>query len=99
MNKRVIVLSVSLTALCFLGLPASAQRIKLDSGSLAFLKGQTSLNVDYVYDGLRVGKKTEEDYVRERVKAKNDEEPGKGDKWLAAWKAEHGVAWLPEEAY
>lgn len=71
-----------LTGLSF---SASAQSMALKSGSLDFLKGQKTINVMYAYDNMGVGKGTEDDYVNEKVTKYNKDEPGKGDKWKAAW--------------
>ena len=66
--------------------PVLAQSTKLQSGSLAFLKGEKQLNVEYVYDGLTVGKDTEQAYMDKRMGEANKKEAGAGDKWLASWK-------------
>ncbi len=63
----------------------NAQKLKVVSGKLAFLKGQTTLNVEYNYDNMKVGKMTEEDYIAKKVKKGNSDEAGKGDKWKEAW--------------
>lgn len=68
--------------------PLSAQSIKLQSGSLAFLKGEATLNVEYSYDNLMVGKLTEQAYIDSKVTDYNKKEAGTGDKWLASWKAD-----------
>lgn len=65
---------------------ASAQSMKLESGTLDFLKGQTALNVEYVYDGLTVGKETEQAYMDKRMGEANKKEAGTGDKWKDGWK-------------
>lgn len=66
--------------------PASAQSMKLESGGLDFLKGQTALNVEYLYDGLTVGKETEQAYMDKRMAEANKKEAGAGEKWQAGWK-------------
>jgi hypothetical protein len=82
--KKIIVLSVLLlfsisTSLLF------AQKIKLVSGDLSFLKGQTKINIEYIYDGMMVGLKSEEDYVNSKVEYYNKDKAGEGDKWLQNW--------------
>jgi hypothetical protein len=64
----------------------SAQSMKLESGTLDFLKGQTVLNVEYVYDGLTVGKETEQAYMEKRMTEANKKEATGGEKWQAGWK-------------
>ncbi len=73
-----------------------AQKIKLVSGDLNFLKGQTKINVEYIYDGMMVGKKTETEYINEKVEKYNKEEAGKGDKWLVAWKNDRTTRFQPK---
>lgn len=68
-----------------LGLTVKAQKIKVLSGDLAFLAGQTDLKVIYDYEGMKVGKKTEAAYIKEKVTENNKKEAGKGDEWLAGW--------------
>jgi hypothetical protein len=74
----------------------SAQKIKLVSGDLSFLKGQTKLNVEYIYDGMMVGKKPEVEYIKEKVEKYNKDEAGKGDKWLVSWKNDRTTRFQPK---
>jgi hypothetical protein len=72
-------------ALIFSG-TVCAQKIKLVSGNLNFLKGQKVIKVEYDYEDMSVGKfDNEEDYIAKRVKEYNEAEPGTGDKWREAW--------------
>ena len=67
---------------------ASAQRIMKEDGDLAFLKTEKALKIEYVYDGMGVGKyEKEQDYIDYKVGEYNKKEPGKGDKWLQGWKS------------
>jgi hypothetical protein len=75
---------------------ASAQSVKLESGALDFLKGETALNLEYNYDGLTVGKLAEQAYVDEKVAAANAKEAGKGDAWLVSWKADRERRYQPK---
>ena len=74
----------------------SAQKVKLVSGDLSFLKGQTKLNVEYIYDGMMVGKKTEAQYIKEKMEKYNKDEAGKGDKWLESWKNDRTKRFEPK---
>jgi hypothetical protein len=73
-----------------------AQKMKLESGSLDFLKGVTAVNVEYVYDGMMVGKLTEPAYVEAKVAEYNKKEAGKGDQWLKAWKSDPAAKFQPK---
>ncbi len=83
-------------ALLLCGSPALAQNIKLNSGSLGFLKGETTLNVEYTYDDLVVGKIAEQTYIDTKVAEANKKEAGAGDKWLASWKADRAKRFEPK---
>jgi len=66
-------------------LTVNAQKIKVKEGSIAALKGTTSLKVKFEYDDLKVGGKTETEYVAEKTEAYNKKEAGKGDTWAKSW--------------
>ncbi len=86
-----------LAAALLLGVAAaSAQSVKLESGSLEFLKGETALNLEYNYDSLTVGKLAEQAYVDEKVADYNKKEAGKGDAWLASWKSDRERRYQPK---
>ena len=83
-------------ALFFGAMSALAQNIKVESGALEVLKGETVLNLEYVYDGLTVGKLAEQAYVDEKVAEYNKKEAGKGDTWLASWKSDRERRFQPK---
>lgn len=60
------------------------------TGDLTFLQGQSQVNVEFVYDGLVVGKKDrkpEQEYIDESMAKREEEEMGAGQKWLEGWEA------------
>lgn len=64
----------------------SAQKIKVESGSIAAIKSEKSINLQYDYSDFGVGKfKTEEEYLKKKSDDYNEKEPGKGDKFRAGW--------------
>jgi len=70
-------------AISFQGL---AQKIKLTEGNVSALKGQNSVNLEFTYDGVSVGKyPNEKDYIDKKKADYNAKEPGKGDKWEKDW--------------
>lgn len=83
MKKSKVLLIAGLIAVT--GFTASAQKIIEGDKTLAFLKGEKSFNIEYVYDGMMVGKKTEADYKAEKIDAYNKKQPGKGDRWAEKW--------------
>lgn len=65
---------------------AGAQKFKLQEGDLAALKGQTTINIEFTYDNMRVGKfDNEADYIADRTATYNKKEAGKGDAWAKSW--------------
>lgn len=51
-------------------------------GDLAFLKGDSSINITFVYDKLTVGNEGKEaNYIKKKKAEKDAKEPGKGDEW------------------
>lgn len=73
-----------LAVICLFALPMSAQKIKL-KGKPAFLLDAKELLVEYKYDNMKVGKKTEAEYVQKKTEKLNKKEAGKGDEWAKAW--------------
>ena len=71
--------------------------IKLKSGSLGFLKGETQVNVEYSYEGMRVGKfEHEQDYIDKEAAEFNNKEAGKGELWRQNWIADRGQRYQPK---
>jgi hypothetical protein len=60
--------------------------VELKTGSLDSLKQAKQINLEYVYDGMRVGKfDREEDYVAQKVADYNKKQEGRGDRWREGW--------------
>lgn len=77
-------MAISLIALGSLN--AGAQRIKTTNGNDGILKAETSVNIEFVYDGMSVGKFDKEaDYIKAKTDEYNKKEPGKGDSWAKSW--------------
>lgn len=71
--------------------------VALQSGHLDFLKQQRQINVEYSYDGMRVGKLArEQDYVDKKVHDYNQKEPGRGDVWRSAWIGDRAARFQPK---
>lgn len=64
-----------------------AQKIKLVEGDLSALRGQTSINIQFVYEDITIGKDQikEADYVNRKKSEYNAKTPGKGDTWAQEW--------------
>jgi hypothetical protein len=64
----------------------NAQHIKLREGSLAPLKDEKTINVEFTYDSMGVGKfDKEQDYLNKKIEEYNKKEPGRGDSWSKSW--------------
>jgi hypothetical protein len=69
-----------------LSLNVLAQKIKKTEGNLDVLKNESSINIEFTYDNMSVGKyKKEEDYIADKKAEYNKKEPGRGDKWSESW--------------
>ncbi|MCB9046230.1 MAG: hypothetical protein H6550_08825 [Chitinophagales bacterium] len=95
MNK--IYLSALLLINLLAGTVSSAQKIKLLSGKLDMLKGVESINVDFDYSKMGVGKfATEAEYIKTKKADYNKKEEGKGDEWEKAWVADRKNRFQPK---
>ena len=75
--------------------PASADDIKLQSGNLSFLRGQATVCVKYVYDGMMVDNRTEEDFIKFQTGEESKGGPGKAEDWLNHWKNDRAGRYQP----
>ena len=63
-----------------------AQKVNLESGDVAVLSGQKTVNIEYDYSEFGVGKfATEKEYLDKKAAEYNAKEAGKGDTWKKAW--------------
>jgi len=82
-------------AFLFPGITMFAQ-CKLVSGSVSVLKGQSTINLQYDYSKMAVGKfKNSDDYVASRTADMNKKKPGDGDRWAEAWKNDRASRFQP----
>jgi hypothetical protein len=91
------ILGILVIQLLISGLCLNAQKIKVEKGSLDFLKGQKSLLVTFDYSNMGVGKfEKEEDYIAKKSADYNNSEAGKGDKWAEVWKSDRATRYEPK---
>jgi len=81
--KEIKILALS-AVLVFTGLAVKAQHFE-GGATFAFLIGQTKLNVEYNYDSMMVGDKTEEQYIKEKKAIYEEREQGRGKLWEENW--------------
>lgn len=73
-------------AFCLAASASQAQKLKVTSGKEKDLASFKSYNIEYTYaEDLKVGKKTETEYLDEKRSEKNAEEAGTGDAWVDTW--------------
>jgi hypothetical protein len=96
MKRMKWILLMGISLFLFSSLQVNAQKVKLESGDFALLKGQKALNVECVYDNLKVGKKSEDEYIKTKVAEYNKDEAGKGDRWLTNWKNDRQNRYQPK---
>ncbi len=76
---------------------AMAQSIKVTKGDFSALKGEKTVDVDFVYTDMIVGKdQTNDEYMAEKTKEHNEKEAGKGDKWAESWIGNRERAYHPK---
>lgn len=76
MKKILSLLLVALVSVALYG-----QKSRIESGSLDFMKAKPPVVLSFTYEGTKVGKMTETDYIDKKVKEKNSRYSGEGDEW------------------
>jgi len=79
--KKLILFSLTLL-ICASVFP---QKIKLNSGSMASIKGEDVFEVRFTYNNMRVGRLTEEEYVQNKKTEANNRDNDGGERWHNAW--------------
>lgn len=89
---------VVLVALLFVSTMISAQKMDVEKGDFAFLNGQTAINIEFDYSGLKLLKenKTEAEYIADRSKELNDKNSGVGEVWKKKWHGAKKAIWEPK---
>lgn len=92
MKKNLTLLLVLFTAVMY------SQKIKLKQGSLDFVKGQKEINVEFVYDNMKLLKKnlTNDEYVKEHSAELEEKTKGKGKSWEKSWYASRELIFAPK---
>ena len=70
----------------FFTLNTQAQRIKKTEGDYKPLQNESTINIEFTYEKVAVGKFDDEaDYIKKKTDEYNKKEPGRGDNWAKAW--------------
>lgn len=87
---------VALLILVFFSVTSTAQKIKLREGDISVLKGQPSVSVEFIYDGMSVGSYPDEaDYIKKKMDDYNKKEPGSGERFAKAWVGDRKTRFEP----
>mgnify|MGYP001796090086 CR=1 FL=1 len=78
--------SLSILCLLIFGLTGFAQEVDLTKGDLSFLKGETTINIEFSFEKMAVGDFSKEaDYIKKKIEEYNTKEAGTGDSWAVKW--------------
>lgn len=84
-NMKTIRMGISLL-LTLMTLSGFAQKLKWESGEdLAFLKGEKNVTVEYNFDNMIVGEKSETEFLEDKRKELNEDKAGSGDEFVTHW--------------
>ncbi len=84
MKKQLLVCTLLIVS----ALASTAQVILWDSVGdkrLTFLQGVNKMNVEYVFEGVMVNGKTENEFLSQRQEEFNDKKEGRGDNFVGHW--------------
>lgn len=94
---KILTSAFVLMAISFYSLSVNAQRIKTTSGNPDILKSESTINIEFNYDNLSVGKySNEKDYIKAKTEEYNKKEPGKGDSWAKSWANDKASRYEPK---
>ena len=84
-------------ALLFTSITIQAQDVNMMKGSLAFLKDEKTINVEFTYEKMSVGDFGKEaDYIKNRKQEMNTKEAGTGDAWAIKWEEDKQKRYEPK---
>ena len=92
MKKNLTLLLVLFTVVLY------SQKIKLKQGDFDFIKDQKEINVEFVYDNMKLLKKnlTNDEYVKEHSAELDEKTKGKGKSWEKSWYASRELIYVPK---
>jgi hypothetical protein len=97
LKMKLISTMAALLTLVFFSVNTNAQKIKTTEGDLSVLKNESTINVEFVYDGMSVGKfDNEKGYIKTKTDEYNKKEPGRGDAWAKSWVADRASRFEPK---
>lgn len=92
MRKYILLLMVSLLFAGF----TNAQKIKVESGDLSFMKDLAELNITFEYpEDMKLGKTTQDAYIEDKMKDAEKKEEGAGEAWKESYYADRTEHYEP----
>ncbi|MEJ0102309.1 MAG: hypothetical protein WDO19_07060 [Bacteroidota bacterium] len=73
------------------------QKIRVKDGDRDILKNESTINLEFTFDNLSVGKyDKEQDYIKVKTDEYNKKEPGRGDTWAKRWNSDKEERFPPD---
>jgi len=77
-------------------MPVLGQKIKTASGDISVLAGEKELSVTFGYDNMNVhGYPSEVDFIKDKVRIREEHNPGSGEKFRGSWFADRDSVYAP----
>jgi len=95
-NSLLTSFTVFFSLLVLTGSAWAGTKIKVVEGDLSLMSPGQSIGLVFDYSNMTVGKRSEADYVAEKVAEKNEKEEGKGEEWKAAWEGNRESRFHPK---
>jgi len=94
---KLLKISVLILIITVIGLNGFAQRIKVLEGKVPDFDSEKSINTEFTYDNISVGKfDKEEEYIKSKTDEYNKKEAGRGDNWAKGWIADRKNRFEPK---
>lgn len=91
MKTKTLLIALFITSFIF------AQKAKVLDGSFKNLKGITEYNLEFDYSDLEIPKyKSEEEFLADKMKKRDEKEPGTGQKFKDSWFADREARYEPK---
>ncbi|MGC4038894.1 MAG: hypothetical protein QM764_23250 [Chitinophagaceae bacterium] len=92
--SKISLLSLAMIAL---SITSFSQKIRVKDGDKNVLKNESTINIEFTFDNLAVGKfDKEQDYIDTKKAEYNKKEPGRGDTWAKRWKDDQENKFPPD---
>jgi len=90
-------ISAFFSLILLVSVTAFGQKIRVKDGDRDVLKNETTINIEFTYDNMKVGKyDKEQDYINTKKADYNKKESGKGDTWAKTWEDDKEARYEPD---